>query len=370
MRVDVRTDRLRIADVGTADRAAWAALAGRALEPNPFFEPGLAMPAARHLPGGGRAELLVVRTDERWLACVPVRRRPKWSDLLLPCVRAWNHDYCFLSTPLVDRDALDVAAHALRAAPRRWPGRAFLALEAMGDGPLAGALPTHAAPGRPAPAVHSGFDRAVLRRRPDDTYVDGAASGRRRRERRRTRRILERELGGTATLVDATEDPAALDRLLALEAAGWKGAAGTALTSDPEHEAFVRETWDDFHGRGRGHLLELRVGDRIAASVLCLSAGDVVFSLKMGHDETLRAGAPGVHLMADAATWFHGRPEFALFDSCAVRDNAMINALWPDRRRIVSPVLPAGGLPGRAAQAALRRHALRAGPPGGDTIRP
>ncbi len=347
----VTVRRVRVRDVSPRDRAAWTALADDAVQPNPFFRPELVEPAAAHLPGGHRAALLVVAAGERWLGCVPVRTQPKWSDLLLPCLRTWTHPYCFAWTPLVRRGAVPVVARALRGAARR-AGRAFLALENATDGPLVDAL-LDAGPG--GPFVHGGYERAVVRRRPEDTYVAEHVGGKHRRELRRTRRILERAVGAPLALVDAGADPDAAERFLALEAGGWKGAAGSALASDPAHERFFRAVHAGFARRGAAHVLELRGGDRTTAAVFCVSDGDEVFALKIGYDEELGRGAPGVHLMADLASWFHAHPAWALLDSCAVPDHPMINGLWPDRRGHRTPILPAGGPAGAAVRALDRR---------------
>lgn len=346
--------RLAVRDVTPEDRAAWSALADAAVAPNPFFRPEYVEPAARHLPGGGRVELLVVAAGGRWLGCLPIRSQPKWSDLLLPCVRTWNHPYCFLWTPLVRAEAVGVVARALRGTPRRMPGRAFLALENLTEGALLDELLRPRA-GTPDVVIHSGYERAVVRRRPEDTYVEERVRGKHRRELRRTRRILEAAVDGPVALVDSSTDRAAVDRFLALEAGGWKGAAGSALASDPAHERFFLDVWDGFARRGAAHLLELRGGGRTTAAVFCLSDGDEVFSLKIGYDEELGRGAPGIHLMADLASWFHERPAWALLDSCAIPDHPMINGLWPDRRAHRTPILPAGGLAGVAVRAADRR---------------
>lgn len=344
-------ERIALSAIGPVDESAWRSLAGRAAEANPFGLAPFLLPAARHLEGGGDAELLVVRDGDRWLGCVPVRTRPKFSDLLLPCVRTWNHPYAFLWTPLVDRDAVDVVSRALTGAASCWRARAFLALEAIGEGPLSRALLAAPSTGGPAPFEHSGLHRAAVRRRPHDDYVATHVAGKQRREMRRTRRILAEQLGDEPVLADATREPGAAERFLSLEAGGWKGRAGSALASDPRHAAFFRAVWDGFDARGDAHLLELRGNGRVAAAVFCLRAGDTVFALKTGYDERLHRGAPGVHLMADLASWFHDHTSATLLDSCAVPDHPMINGLWPDRRALTTIVLPARGALGRAAGA-------------------
>jgi hypothetical protein len=55
-----------------ADIDAWRDLAGRSLDANPFFEPELVLPAAKHL-GGGEVGLLTAGNGDGWSACLPVR---------------------------------------------------------------------------------------------------------------------------------------------------------------------------------------------------------------------------------------------------------------------------------------------------------
>jgi CelD/BcsL family acetyltransferase involved in cellulose biosynthesis len=337
---------LPLAGLDDRQRAAWATLCDDALEHNVFLEPAFLEPAARHLPGGGAARLLVVADGDGWLAAVPVLARPKFADLWLPCLRSWRHPYTFSGTPLLRAGAAERAAAGLVGAIDGVASRAFLALEHVTDGPVAAALMAAGAT-RPAAAfVHDRAQRAAVLRGPEDDALARAMNGKRRRELARTRRSLGAELGGEPVLVETTDDPGALDRFLALEAAGWKGEAGSALSSDPAHEAFQRESAAAFAALGRLHVLELRAGGRTAASVLALRTPgpDATLStLKIGHDETLRRGTPGVHLMGDIASWAHARGDVALVDSCAVPENPMINRLWPDRIGLSTLILPAAG---------------------------
>jgi CelD/BcsL family acetyltransferase involved in cellulose biosynthesis len=360
---------LSLADLDDRARSAWRDLVAHALEPDVFLEPELLEPAARHLPGGDAARMLVVADGERWLAAVPVLGRPKFADLWLPCLRSWRHPYTFSGTPLLRAETAERGAAGLVGAADGVRGRAFLALEHVTDGPVAAALMAAGA-ARPEPAfVHDRAVRAAVVDGAEDDALARAMNGKRRRELARTRRTLEAELGGPAQLVEVTDDPAGLDRFLALEAAGWKGEAGSALSSDPAHERFQRESAEAFRAQGRLHLLELRAGGRTAASVLALRSHGTLSTLKIGHDESLRRGTPGVHLMGDIATWAHGRGDVQLVDSCAVPDNPMINRLWPDRIGLLTLVLPAAGARGQLTRR-LASRAVRRGGPATDGTRP
>ena len=179
------------------DLASWRELAGRAAEPNPFFEPAMMLPAWRYVGGSGAISLLVVRDGSRWLACLPVRRAARFRKVPGPAMLAWVHTHCFLGTPLVDRD--DVVG----------PLRALLAF--AGDGPVAGLPRARAARRRRAGRRRAGgrrceaegmrailyerAERAALRRRADGDYLHPDLKAKRRRELQRQRRRLEAQLG-------------------------------------------------------------------------------------------------------------------------------------------------------------------------------
>lgn len=346
--------------------SAWRDLAARAAEPNPFFDPALLLPAVRHLPDGPRVRLLVARRGEHWLAALPVVPACGWRRYPLACTVAWSHPYCFLGTPLLAADDLERAANALLGVPRRVTPHPLLVLETVRqDGPVADALRGATDGGTLFELHHE--SRAALLRRPENDYIDSNRSGKRRREAKRLSTRLDQALGGPAQLRDRGASPAAVERFLTLEAAGWKGRAATALGSDPAHAAFFRAVCDAPTATVQSHILELGLPDRPAAMLFTLVAGNTAFAVKLAHDEGLAAGAPGVRLMAESADWFHEQPGVKRFDSCASPENPMINALWPDRRTTASLAIAAPGLAGALPRTALRAYAAgqrrRAGAP-------
>ncbi len=352
--------------ITTRQEGAWRDLAARAAEPNPFFDPALLLPAVRHLPDGPRVRLLVARRGEHWLAALPVLPARRWRHYPLACTVAWSHPYCFLGTPLLAADDLERATSALVGVPHDVTPHPLLILPTVrDDGPVARSLRAAIVEGALVDLHHEA--RAALHRRPDNDYVESHRSGKRRREAKRLRTRLAEELGEVPRLRDRGASPAAVERFLALEAAGWKGRAATALGSDPAHAAFFRELCRAPTATVQAHVLELGLPDRPAAMLLTLVAGDTAFAVKLAHDERLAAGAPGVQLMAESADWFHAQPTLQRFDSCARPDNAMINALWPDRRSTASLVITVPGLAGVMPRAVLRTYAAaqrhRAGVP-------
>lgn len=78
-------------------------------------------------------------------------------------------------------------------------------------------------------------------------------------------------------------------------------------------------------------------------------AGDSAFCFKIGHDAALAAFSPGVQLERENVRIFHEREEERQ-DSCADPANAMVNSLWPDRRRVTNVLLARAGIRSRLAR--------------------
>ena len=337
-------------DITPAIVEAWRDLGARAAEPNPCNEPDFVLPAMRHLPDGERVHLLVSMAGDRMDACLPVLTVRKWrAKVPVPALVAWNHPYQLLGTPLVDRTSPVEALTALLRLRGRERARAlFLSLEDLGDGgPVASALTDAAA------AVHGrvlrweSWERAALTRLDD---APPAAGGRHKRVRRQ-RRALERE-AGAITVVDRAQDDGVVERFMALEASGWKGRAGTALTSRPGDAAFFREVCRRFGEAGRLEMRCLEVPSGPVAMQTALRAGDGIFHFKVAFDETFGDYSPGVQLLVDFADGF---PEetIGFRDSCTAASNVTESQVWPGRRTLSTALVPFASPAGRTVVGAL-----------------
>ena len=345
---------IELAALSDRDEGAWRDLASRALEPNPFAEPDFVLPASQAL-APGKVALLASEQAGSMIAAVPVVRE-RWRRALKAIV-TWRHLYSFLGSPLVDRGQPDEALGGLLDAARK--SRPYLVLEWLsGDGPLGEAV-GHAQQARGLKAVgEASHERATLDRRPDGDY-QGHLRAHHRREMRRLGRRLEEELGAPLVTVDRAGSPEAVQRFLELEASSWKGRAGTAMIANADHVHFFEEICDRFARAGRLELLELQAGERAVAMKCNLVASPGIFCFKIGHDGELARFSPGIQLELANIDRFHAG-EAAWMDSCAAPDNAMINRLWPDRRRIRTLVLGRLGLrtwaAGRAFGVAMSRR--------------
>ena len=84
----------------------WRVLAGRALEPNVFYEPAFALAAAPVFGRGVAAALVWSRAaPARLLGFFPGRIERRRYGLGPPVLVGWTHPFAPLGTPLVDRGA-------------------------------------------------------------------------------------------------------------------------------------------------------------------------------------------------------------------------------------------------------------------------
>ena len=340
-----------VSELSPAVECAWRELASRALEPNPFAEADFVLPAARHL--GAAVALLTVRDGEDLRACIPVRRVRRWRKVPVPAIASWHHRYCFLGTPLLDRDTPASAVDAIVHDLRRSAGAArLLALEWVDVGDVLSELEAGIArAGRPVARLES-FSRPLLVRDKAAPHLETLGAETSKRLARR-RRALARDHGSAQTVVLEPDEPS-VERFLKMENSGWKGEQGTALASRAEDAAFFREICERFASRGRLELRSLDLPDGASIAMTCrLTAGDGTFCFKVGHDESYRKYAPGNQIEVDTMEELEGSPAPHWVDSCSDPDNDFFGRLFPQRRILTTVVLPTGRFPGSALVKAL-----------------
>jgi CelD/BcsL family acetyltransferase involved in cellulose biosynthesis len=353
----VRAETIDLSAPLGSDLQRWRDLAAQAIEPNPFFEPEYVLPLARGLGQQAEVRLLIVRDGDEWRACLPVHLAARWHRIPLRSLSTWRGHvlYGLLGTPLVSPGGVDESLSALLDGMRkvdrraRFAGLDWIAEDRALGGPLAEALDGLS----PAPLSFERFERAVLCRRPEPTYLERTLGSKRRRELRRQRRKLGEALDGEPQMVDRAGEDSAYEGLIALESAGRKARRGTVLGDDPGHVAFFKEMCRGFAELGRLQLLELQGPDQTVAAKCNLLAGDTIFFFKIAYDEAWSSYSPGILLEIDMIKYFHDQSDASFMDSCADENNAMINRLWPDRRPIATHAIPASGMTGRTVRPAL-----------------
>ncbi len=335
---------------------SWDALAGSAGEPNPFFESWYLLPALKGLDPAGKVRLLVLEESGEWLGMMPISLDSRYYTYPLPQLCNWIHGNCFLGLPLIAKGYEAAFWQALLS----WADRnaayglflhlSHLPLESRACQVLRSML---AEVGRHAALVHSEERAFLASPMSAEEYWEASLSGKKRKELRRQSNRLA-ELGevviertrGSAGLADWTES------FLALEAAGWKGSAGSALASTPATQNLFREALTGAAARGRLERTSILLAGKPIAMLASFLASPGSFSFKTAFDEAYSRFSPGV-LLQQANLTLLDDPDISWSDSCAAADHPMIDHIWRERRTIGRLSIAIGGTARRALFAGL-----------------
>ena len=270
---------------------AWEELAAAALEPNPFYESWMLLPALEAF-GGGVPLSFVFAYAERpgrtpaLCGFFPLERLGRFKGLPFRHVRLWNYPHRFLGTPLLRpghaaaclEAFLEWLAECGEASMMEW-GRVG------GDGAFRAALQCALRASGRRSFVGRAFARAMLRPREDgEAYLRRSLPGASRKEFRRLERRLA-EGGGLRYEALRPGAPASAwtEEFLALEARGWKGRRGSALGCSERNRRFFVAVTAEAARRRRLMMLALAAGGRTLAMKCNFLAHDGAFAFKIAY---------------------------------------------------------------------------------------
>jgi CelD/BcsL family acetyltransferase involved in cellulose biosynthesis len=315
-------------------RDEWRDLAGRALEPNVFYDPAFALSAAPVFGAGAGAVLVWSRTTPtRLIGLFPARIARRYG--MMTALTGWTHPYAPFGVPLVDRDEADAAVTAfldhIEANPK-FPRLVMLPLIAR-DGPFAAML-TRVLLRHGGALAHFGeHARAMLAPTAGRLrYLDHAVGGKKHKElRRQRRRLLEKGLLKVVSASTADDIPRGLSDYLALEAAGWKGRTGSAARQSTNICAFIQAAVEALAANGQARIDRLMQNGHPLAATITLRSGDCAWFWKIAYDEDFAKFSPGVQMSLDLTELLLAEPDIARADSCATADHPMIDHIWRER---------------------------------------
>jgi Acetyltransferase (GNAT) domain len=110
---------------------------------------------------------------------------------------------------------------------------------------------------------------------------------------RRLRRATEEKIDFELVAVrDAGNVARCVQEYGMLEATGWKGKEGTAVTAENAQGLFYRDILEKFCERGEGVIYRLLMNGRVIASDLCVERNGMLVVLKVAYDETVKNVSP------------------------------------------------------------------------------
>ncbi len=367
-----------LAELG-AIAGEWRALAADALEPNVFYEPAFALAAAAVVGRDVGAGLVWLGGGEPRLAgFFPARIERRRYGIALPVLVGWTHPFAPFGAPLVDRELAEPVIAAWLdhvASDPHSPTLMLLPFFPM-EGALAQALDKALSPRGGRSASFGQHRRALLLPTGDRArYLDDAVGHKKRKELRRQRKRLG---DAGAVTSDRIGDPSAVGRALtdffALEAAGWKGRAGTAARDDADIAQFMTAAVGALAGEGKAEISRLCMDENPIAAMVTLRSGASAWCWKIAYDETYARFSPGVQILLDVTQALLDNPAVARVDSCASAGHPMIDHVWRERLVLADRLTVVG--PGHSlrftlacALEAVRRTAIDAAKAMRDKVR-
>lgn len=339
---------------------AWEDLAVESLEPNPFYEPWMLIPALRALATGKDLCVVLVLTvneGEPVLCGVfPLEKQQRYKKLPVAAFSLWQHIYCPLCTPLIRvsyaRECMDAFLDWL-ASERECALMDFNLVS--GDGPFHQLLNDCLTARKVSSLEGESHDRAVLRLKESaDQYLRAAHSREHRKDlRRKVRRLSELGQLQFSSLEPGGNIDIWVEEFLQLEASGWKGNGGGAFACIEANRSYFVSIAKAAFARGRLTMLALRLDGKPVAMKCNFISEPGSFAFKIAFDENYSAYSPGVLLELDNISRFHAQRCVEWMDSCAAPEHPMIDRLWLDRRAIKSVLVPTGKKAGELVISAL-----------------
>jgi CelD/BcsL family acetyltransferase involved in cellulose biosynthesis len=311
----------------------WRDLSARVLEQNVFYDPAFAL-AAAPVFGANIGAVLVWShdNDDRLIGFFPAQIERRYG--IVTTLTGWTHPYAPLGTPLVDRHEADAAIVAFLdhvEANARLPK--LILLPMVAEGPFTAALVRVIERHGGAMEPFGTHTRALLAPTADRlNYLDGALGPKKLKElRRQRRRLLDKGQLKTIVAREPDEMHRALTDHLKLEAAGWKGRAGSAAIQNGNVRTFIQQAMLALASDGRAEVHRLMQNNHALATGIALRSGDTAWFWKIAYNEAFARYSPGVQITLDLSETLLADPAIARIDSCATEGHPMIDHLWRER---------------------------------------
>ena len=317
----------------------WTDLADAAIERNVFLFPSF-IRASLQLLSHQKPIVVTVYEAGHLIGLTIMQSDFGYARLPIRFYRCSVHYHQYLATPLIRKGC----AKEFFAGIGRWidttdEGSSFCLFDLMsGDTEiLRAALEIFTAEQRPTLMVDEFERAAILGPTYSQSNVDQHISKSRVKDLRRRRKRLS-ELGSVSIerCSEGQDTSEWFEDFLCVENSSWKGKAKTSIIQNMPDLAFYREMIASAETEYVVSFMRLTIDGVAIAYTLDLVSGPFVFCLKSAHDARYRKYAPGVILEYETLQQYHPTDQRVYVDSCTSPTNAMINELWPHRKKIMA----------------------------------
>jgi CelD/BcsL family acetyltransferase involved in cellulose biosynthesis len=302
---------------------AWEALVKQALEPAGFNSPELLFPILKRTQN---ANLATVSDGEHLLFALPLQKKQFFNENV--------------SSPLL----ASALPHISKIAPApifesflNGQTKPILLRGVPSDGPFFETLKGHSSHFE---IIETWQRAALMPQGKFEKWLQTNFDQKRRKEFKRLRnRLAEqgelsiRVLGGKDTTTQFVDD------FLTLEAGGWKGKRGTAISVDPKLKDALHEAAVALHSAKKLRFWSLQLNGRAIASLFAVVEGPHAWLGKIAYDEAYAKYSPGVMIILDCTESFFLEKSITQVDSSAIPNHPMIDRIWRDRLPMASVMI-------------------------------
>ena len=348
--------------------AEWEELARRSVEPNPFYEPWMLLPAVEAFGSGHDFQFLLIfgsaghNSGEKVLCgffpMVRSRRyQRQWVGVRV--LELYKYPHCGFCLPLVRGGCV---AETLEAFLSWYVGQAgytsLLKLSLVSaDGEFYNGWRQCLDRFPRLRTVSEKVERALLRTTGgSQDSIDQTISSRHRKHLRRSRELLS-EIGEIryVNVRRGADAETWIERFTELEVSGWKGEKGTALASMDTSRNFFREAAHTGLSSGALTMFAMFVGAECVAMKCVLRSAAAMFIFKIAYNETFARYSPGVLLEIEHQRQVAEDGTTEWIDSCAPPNHSMYNRIWKERRVLERVLVARRRSPGWVLAKAIAR---------------
>jgi hypothetical protein len=269
------------------------------------------------------------------LQALAALEKGKLSKLTLPIVAtSWDCGFLFSGTPLISsKNPSSAMAGLLQQAEKDMAAKAVFFRKVQHTPALSRALQELEGEGIAGYQVFDMHQRAglVCETGFEDWFTDNFSRKRRKEYRRLRNRLAEQGELLSLTWEKTMPVETWVEEFLELEAAGWKGQAGTAIACMDNQAAHLRQALRQMAQNGSLLFWKMTLDGKVIATMFGFAGQNQAWLGKMAFDETLSQYSPGVLLILDATKNLLGRKNIMLADSSAAPNHPMINNIWRNR---------------------------------------
>jgi hypothetical protein len=315
-------------------------LAGKAREPNIFYEPRMLFPALASY--AGQADLIFVllmkredSEDEATLCgFIPLEEKQVYRSLPITCLALWHYPHCFLSTPLLHRDYIEQAVKSLIAWFSTNPKYRLLEFRQIPASSRFAETVKETLRSTGSTFLTKDYQRPILTREADyAAYMARHTSSKFRTKMRASlKKLSAKGEVEFRTLTDPQDLEHWIDDFLDLEVSGWKGRSGTALAQNPRDKEFFRSIVRAAFTHKSLSSISLRLNGKPVAMEVSFLSTEGCYAFKRAYNEDYREFSPGVLLDMEVIRVIHENPQMKWMDSCADVSSQAFGQLFIHRK--------------------------------------